>query len=100
MQVANQAPCRIRRITINVRPRWTSLGLGEMLARICDQIIVAEEEAILARFKAKIALSPQIRQEYEQLEQRWLQLAQTLQFATSISGFLEWRAQRLDPPPP
>jgi hypothetical protein len=70
-----------------------------MLARIRDQIIVAKEEADLARFKAKLA-PPPLRQGYEQLEQQWLQLAQSLQFATMISGYLEWRSQRLEPPPP
>ena len=70
-----------------------------MLARLRDQISECEEEATLARFKAILAPSPQMRHEYIRLEQSWLQLQQTLQFATTISGYLEWRSGRLSPPP-
>jgi hypothetical protein len=70
-----------------------------MLAQLGDQIVSAKEQIILARFKATLADTPELRREYRRLERRWRELARTLEFATAISGFLEWRAQRLEPPP-
>jgi hypothetical protein len=70
-----------------------------MLARLCDQISECEEAAALARFNATLAPTPQMRQEYRKLEQHWRQLGRTLQFATLISGYLEWTSRRLEPPP-
>jgi hypothetical protein len=71
-----------------------------MLAHLHEQIADCHEKATLARFKAILARSPQMRQEYQHLEQHWLALAESLDFAERVSGFIQWSAQRLQPPPP
>ncbi len=71
-----------------------------MLARLNDQIVACQEEAALARIKAITAPSAQMQAEYQRLEAHWLELAESLSFAAQVSGFLQWNAQRLQPPPP
>jgi len=39
------------------------------------------------------------RREYRLLEESWLRLAESYQFAERISGYLEWQSKRLEPPP-
>jgi len=69
-----------------------------MLARLGDQITTCREEAAMARLRSVAAPTEQMRQEYLRLEEQWLQLADSLDFATKISGYLQWTSQRLDPP--
>jgi len=71
-----------------------------MLARLGDQIAACNEEAALARMKAVAAETARLQREYRRLEEHWLRLADTLSFAATISGYLQWTAQRLEPPPP
>jgi hypothetical protein len=66
-----------------------------MLTRIRDQIAACEEEAALARIRAITAATPQLRCEYTRLEAHWRQLAESLQFAVTVSGHLQWRSRRL-----
>ena len=70
-----------------------------MLARLGDQIVTCRDEARLARIRAVAAHTPQMQKEYQRLERHWLQLAETLDFAAMISGYLQWTSQRLEPPP-
>jgi len=69
-----------------------------MLTRLGDQIVTCREEAALAQLKAMTASTPRMRREYRRLEKHWLQLADSLDFATKISGYLQWTSQRLEPP--
>lgn len=71
-----------------------------MLARLNDQILDCHEHATLARFRAITAKDPVTQKDYWRLEQSWLKLADSLEFAERVSGFLQWNAQRLQPPPP
>jgi hypothetical protein len=66
-----------------------------MIERIGDQIIVCQEEAAIARLKAIMAPTPQMRHEYRKLEKHWLHLGRSLGFAATVSGHLEWRSRRL-----
>lgn len=70
-----------------------------MFARLSDQIIACHEEATLARLRAVSAPTPKMQREYRRLEQHWLRLAASLDFAAHISGFLQWTSRRLEPPP-
>jgi len=47
-----------------------------------------------------VAAPPELRQEYYALEQVWLDVVSELEFAQTVSGYLQWAAQRLEPPPP
>lgn len=67
-----------------------------MLARLQDQITACDQARRLARHKAALHRSPQMREEYLRLEAHWHQLAETLDFAAKVSGFLEWRSRRLE----
>jgi hypothetical protein len=69
-----------------------------MLARITDQARYALERAERCRHIHRLAGDPQTRREYEKLEQGWLRLAESFQFAEQISGYLEWQSKRLEPP--
>lgn len=71
-----------------------------MLARLGDQIDNCNEEAAMCRIKAITARSSELQAEYQRLEQHWRALGESLAFAERVSGFIEWKAQRLQPPPP
>ena len=70
-----------------------------MLARIDDEIAAAQEHADLARVRAILASSDIVKRDYLHLEQHWLRLADGLDFARRVSGFLQWNSQRVQPPP-
>lgn len=67
-----------------------------MHARLGDQIELCRKQITLAKIRA--VASPHLRHDYERLEKHWTDLAMTLAFAHEVSGFLEWRARRLEPP--
>jgi len=71
-----------------------------MLGRLSDEMRVChhhlercEREAVNAR------RSLSWRSEHARLADSWRRLAASYEFAGRISGFLEWQAQRLVPPP-
>ena len=70
-----------------------------MLARITEQARHALEHAECCRRIATCAGDPMTRREYRLLEESWLRLAESYQFAERISGYLEWQSKRLEPPP-
>ena len=39
------------------------------------------------------------RNDFRDMEQRWLTLAQSYGLAEEISGYIQWQANRVDPPP-
>lgn len=39
------------------------------------------------------------RQRLHELEHQWLQLAEAFELAEEISGYIEWQAERVAPPP-
>lgn len=55
------------------------------------------ERARVMRLRALIEPNPESRADFEDMERRWLNLAQSFEFAEKISGYLEWQAQRLRP---
>jgi len=70
-----------------------------MRARLGERIDACLHQASCARILA-VAAPPELRQEYYALEQVWLDVVSELEFAQTVSGYLQWAAQRLEPPPP
>jgi hypothetical protein len=66
-----------------------------MIRRITDSSIECRAEAIVAKMRAAVARSPELRVEHERIADKWTQLAATFEEAARISGFLEWSSQRL-----
>jgi len=71
-----------------------------MRATIGERIVACQQQATCARILATAAETPEMRREYWALEQSWLQVADALEYAQTISGYLQWAARRLEPPPP
>ena len=66
-----------------------------MSRRITDSSIECRMEAIVAKMRAALARSPELRVEHERLADKWGQLAATFEEAARVSGFIEWSSQRL-----
>ena len=67
--------------------------------RINEQIFLCYERAELASRAAQASDDRDIARDYRKLEAGWFDLAEKLRFARQVSGFIEWRARRLNPPP-
>jgi len=71
-----------------------------MLARINGQAAVCAQRAETCR---KLADDPTYdalsRWDFQDMEVRWRALAESFNTAEQISGFLQWQAQRIEPPP-
>ena len=71
-----------------------------MLARMGDELTVCLlhlEEC--ERKAADPAFSRAARADFARVAESWRRLAASLEVATRISSYLEWRAKRLEPPP-
>jgi hypothetical protein len=55
----------------------------------------SEEEAV-ARLRAALAKTPELKREHRRIARRWRQLAAAYAEARRVSGFLEWRSRRLN----
>jgi len=44
-------------------------------------------------------IDPVLRKDFAVLVESWRRLAASYEFAGRVSGFLEWQAKRLSPPP-
>ena len=71
-----------------------------MLGRLSDEMRVCHLHLEKCERKAADARrSARHRKDYARLAESWRRLAQSYEFAGQISGFLEWQAKRLVPPP-
>jgi len=66
-----------------------------MLNRITGQVAHCLAEASRCSEAAAVANMPEIQANYRQLAASWMALAESMQLAERVSGFLQWNAQRL-----
>lgn len=70
------------------------------MSRITGQAEECFERARTCRLLAEdISFDEKARKDFADMAERWLTLARSYALAEEISGFIEWQAKRLDPPP-
>jgi hypothetical protein len=67
------------------------------MSRLTGQAEYCRWQATVCRQKASRETGARAR-EYAKLARHWAALARKFELAESISGFLQWNAQRLEPP--
>lgn len=55
--------------------------------------------AAYRQLAADDSYTPATRNDYREMAERWMALAKSYAIAEEISGFMQWQAQRIEPPP-
>lgn len=70
-----------------------------MLSRISGQVDYCRERAALCRdFSTDTSFDARVRGDFRDMAARWEDLARSYEEAGRISGFIEWAAQKVEPP--
>ncbi len=68
------------------------------MERVTGAAEEATAEALMSHFRAQYAPTTELREQHQRMAKGWRALAQHYREVERLSGYIQWQAQRVDPP--